>query len=129
MTVEYTKHIPAAAGASVSYVFNGPTKLRWLLCKVVSAAGVGNRQIEFRIKNAAGTVLYSIAAGTVQAASLTRDYLFLPGCSREAAFVDIGITTPIPPDAVIPASGSIQVIDTAAISALDTYALSIGAAE
>lgn len=129
MTIEYTKHIPAAAGASASYVFNGSTKLRWLLCKVVSNGTVGNRQIELRIKNAAGTVLYSIAAGAVQAASVTRDYLFLPGCSREAAFVGTGITTPIPPDVVIPNDGSIQLIDTAEIAAADTYALTFGVAE
>lgn len=129
MSTEYTKHIPAAAGASASYVFKGPIKLRWLVCKVVSHSTVGNRQLELRIKDAAGTVLYSIAAGAVQAASLTRDYLFLPGCSREAAFVGAGITTPIPPDAVVPADGSVQLIDTAAISALDTYALTFGVAE
>lgn len=129
MTVEYTKHIPAAAGASASYVFNGAVKLRWLLCKVVTGVAVGNRQIELRIKDAAGTVLYSIAAGATQAASVTRDYLFLPGCSREAAFVGTGITAPIPPDVVIPADGSIQLIDTAAVAATDTYALSFGVAE
>lgn len=129
MTVEYTKHIPAAAGASASYVFKGAVKLRWLLCKVVSSATVGNRQIELRIKDAAGTVLYSIAVGATQAASLTRDYLFLPGATREAAFVGIGITTPIPPDVVVPLDGSVQLIDTAAVAATDTYALTFGVAE
>jgi hypothetical protein len=107
-------------------VFNSRGTLQWAYLSLASTAAVGNRQVELRIKDSAGNVLYSCPAGAVQAASLTRTYLFMPGVAREAAFVGNAITVPMPP-VLIPYGGKVQVLDTAGIAlAADDMVFSYG---
>lgn len=96
--------------------FNGGGRFTGAYLSYVSSADAGNRQIEFRIKDNGGAVVYSMAAGAVQAAGATRTYAFLPRCARESAFVSGHITVPVP-EIVMGPSWSIQIIDTAAIAA------------
>lgn len=101
-----------------SITFASKCVLDWFSVLFASTATAGNRQVELRVKDAAGNVLYAVAAGAVQAASLTNRYLFVPGVTRESAFVSKGITAPLPKQLVIPSGGTVEAIDTAAIDAL-----------
>jgi hypothetical protein len=85
--------------------------------ELTSTATAGNRQIAVRIEDDASDIVAEIAAGIVQAASLTRNYLFGPGLPDLTAFRagDL-LMTPIPP-LLLPAGYSIRVLDTAAIAA------------
>lgn len=126
MTSEYTARQVFSNDSDISVLFNSPGRLKWAYLEYVSTATAGNRQVEIRFKDSAGNVLFSAAAGAVQAASLTRKYLFLPDSAREAAFVSNGITIPIP-SCLIPAGGSVQILDTAAIdAAADDLTLTYG---
>ena len=113
---QFIARISATNDSDVITTPNGGGWLDFVYIAFVSTADVGNRQLELRVLDAAGTVLYSAAAGAVQAASLTRKYLFQPGVSREAAFVGGGITVPMP-RMYVPDGGGVQVVDTAAIAA------------
>jgi hypothetical protein len=91
--------------------------LNSLLVTLVTDATVGNRQIVVEARDAAGTVLGRISAGTTQAASLTRNYMFIQGTFRETAFINTDIQVPIPQDSYLLPGGNLHVYDSAAISA------------
>lgn len=116
MTTTYTKREVLSNDSDINIVFVNGAKLNWVQLTYVSTATAGNRQVELRVKDAAGNVLYSVSAGAVQAASLTRQYLFMKGVAREAAFVATHITCPMP-EPIVPPGGTLQIIDTAAIDA------------
>ena len=85
--------------------------------EMISTATVGNRQMEIQIQDNASDIIGSIRAGAVQAASLTRNYLFAPDLVDLTAFRDTDhLTTPIP-ELWLPASYTIRVFDNAAIDA------------
>ncbi|MES0445002.1 MAG: hypothetical protein ABUJ92_00515 [Desulfobacterales bacterium] len=93
----------------------------WKLCNahitLVSDATVGNRQMVLEVANSASAVVFSSAAGAVQAASVTRVYDFMQGITKETAFVGAVIQVPIPTEQYILPGYSIRIYDSAAISA------------
>lgn len=91
-------------------------KLNWAHVELISTATVGNRQIAMNVKDASGNVIYSIAAGIVQAASLTRHFNFAQGVYRETAFVANEIQVPIPMDLWLSEGFTLQFLDSAAIA-------------
>lgn len=96
------------------------TKVISAYAKLVTSAGVGNRQIDAQAKiTGAGTeTFFKVAQGAVQAASLTREYGFFGGAQSPAAFTDGTIEHPIPTDGVIiPANGRFSIFDSANIDA------------
>lgn len=92
-------------------------KLNSIFVKLVTDATVGNRQLTVEVQNSAGTVMGRISAGAVQAASLTRHYLWMQGTFRETAFINTDIQVPIPVDSYLPAGATLRVYDSAAVSA------------
>lgn len=77
--------------------------------ELVTTATVGNRQIEISITDASNDVLLAIQAGAVQAASLTRNYLFAIGAADLTSFRDTAyLMTPLPA-LVLPAGYKIRV--------------------
>jgi hypothetical protein len=102
-------------------------RLNAIFVKYVSDATVGNRQVVAEVQNAAGSVLGRISAGAVQAASLTRYYMFMQGTFRETAFVNGDIQVPIPQDSYILSGSKLRVYDSANVAAGDdmTVAYSI----
>lgn len=108
----------AAAGAKI---FTVPTNQMWkitsLQAVLTSSAVVGNRQIAVQIKDAGGNALLDLAAGAVQAASLTHTYDFLPGAPRETAFVANSLQATLPVALYLAPGYTLKVYDSANIDA------------
>ena len=85
--------------------------------ELISDANVGDRQITIEIQDAAADVIGQVRAGIVQAASLTRNYLFSPPLADLLGFRDTNyLMTPLPM-IVLPATYILRVYDSAAIAA------------
>lgn len=84
---------------------------------LTTTADVGNRQMTFQIKNAAGDAVYDVTAGAVQAAGVTRHYAFMQGIFHETSFVANEIQIPIPQDCWLPAGFTLRVYDETAVAA------------
>ena len=98
-----------------------PNNEQWKLSNahitLVSDATVGNRQIVLEILDTAAAVVFSSAAGAVQAASVTRIYDYMQGITKETAFVGTVIQVPIPFNLYVLSGYTLRVRDSAAISA------------
>lgn len=85
--------------------------------ELVTTATVGDRQIEIQFTDASDDVIAQVQAGIVQAASLTRNYLFALNVADLTAFRDTSfLTTPLP-CMVLPAGYKIRVYDNNAVDA------------
>ncbi len=91
----------------------------WVWVELTTTAVVGNRQLIIQVLDAAGDVLATLArAGAVQAASLTRYYLFAPAEPDMLAFRDTDyLTCPIPPTSFLSRGQTLRVMDSKAIDA------------
>jgi hypothetical protein len=94
-------------------------QLDWLHAMLQSTATVGNRQLVLGLYDNAGIPNFygDWHAGTTQAASLARHYMFQPGMYRETAFVDGEIQIAIPQKLVAHPGWIIRVYDSAAVDA------------
>jgi hypothetical protein len=100
-------------------MFVVPASTEWQILSIwvelVTTADVGNRQVTIEMQDDAGDIIGSFNAGAVQAASLTRNYMFAPGLEAMAAFVGIYLSTPLP-QIFLPAGFKVRVYDSAAIA-------------
>ena len=98
-----------------------PAAKQWIIQSVavnlISTASVGNRQIRVDIRDGSANLLASVAAGAVQAASLTRDYTFAPGLVNQTVFVDDILITSFPEGIILLPTYDVRVYDSAAIDA------------
>lgn len=92
-------------------------KLNFAHVILVTSADVGNRQIRMSVENEDGDEIIDVTAGTVQAASLTRHYVFLQGIYRETTFIDTELQVPIPQDLYLGPGYTLRFRDAAAIAA------------
>jgi hypothetical protein len=98
-----------------------PAAMSWeiqsIWIELTTTATVGNRQVAIRLTDSADDVIAEVAAGVVQAESLTRNYLFGPGLPDLTSFRagDL-LMTPLPP-LVLPTGYKIRVLDTAVVAA------------
>lgn len=92
-------------------------KLNWAKQILVTSGTVGNRQAELLVKDASGNNVFSIKAGAVQGASVTRTYHYSKHVSHESAFVAAEMQVPIPADLYLPAGFTLQIWDSSAIAA------------
>jgi len=93
--------------ASIEY------QILWIWVELTSDATVGDRQLEIEVQNSGADVIAEWArAGIVQAASLTRNYLFAPAISDLGTFRDTDyLTTPIPSGGFLQAGDILRVFD------------------
>lgn len=84
---------------------------------LTTTATVGNRQIFMVLRDESGNLIMDIAAGAVQAASLTRHYGFMQGIYRETAFISNEIQVPMPIDCYLGPGYTLQFFDGSAIDA------------
>lgn len=124
-TVRLVGENPALVASEVAndsdYIIAVPTaqtyKLMSVWVELTTTATVGNREMAVEIQDAAADVLAQIRAGALQAASLTRQYLFGQGLPDLTAFRSTDfLMTPLPP-IILPAGYQIRVYDRAAIDA------------
>lgn len=91
--------------------------LRSIFAELVSTATGGNRQLDVLLTDPSDNVVAKCVAGAVQAASLTRDYVFAPQHPQEAAFTNGLMLRALAGDVVLPAGYKVRVYDSAAIDA------------
>lgn len=106
-------------------------QILWIWVEFAATGTVGNRQLVVEIQDAGSNVVAQIRAGAVQAASLTRKYLFAPGMMDLTTFRDTDfLATPIPPGLLLGAGWKVRVYDkTAVAAAADDMTVRIGHAE
>lgn len=92
-------------------------KLNFAHVTLVSNGSAGNRQMEMDVSDSSGNLMFSLAAGATQAASLTREYHFMAGTFRETAFVASELQVPFGTDIYLPAGWTLRFKDAAAIAA------------
>lgn len=92
-------------------------KLNWAKMVLATSATAGNRQPELIVKDEAGNSVFSVKAGAVQGAGVTRAYHFSQHVSHEAAFVASELQVPVPSDLYLPAGFTLQLWDSSAIDA------------
>jgi hypothetical protein len=92
-------------------------ELNWINVIMVAGAAVGNRQLEMRVLDEAGNMMFSLFAGAVQAANTTRDYHFIQGVYRESAFIANELQVPFGTNVWMPAGWTLNIRDQAAIAA------------
>lgn len=90
--------------------------LQSIWVELITTATVGNRQIELQILDAASDVVAGMTAGAVQAASLTRQYLFAAAVPNLTAFINGNLQNGFP-SLLLPDGYSVRVFDSAAIDA------------
>ena len=101
--------------------FTVPAGKMWELTSIwvelTSTASAGNRQMTIEIQDSGSDVVMAVAAGAVQAQSLTRNYMFAPHMPDLTSFRagDL-LMTPMPP-LLLSAGFIIRVYDSAAIAA------------
>lgn len=92
-------------------------KIQWVWIELATTATVGDRQIVIEIQDDSADVIFQMRAGIVQAASLTRYYLFAPMGAEIVAFRDTDfLYVPMPP-IHLPASYVIRIYDNNAVDA------------
>jgi len=90
-------------------------KIQWIWVEFTSTASAGDRQIVIEIQDSATDVIFQMRAGLVQAASLTRYYLFAPMGAEIVTFRDTDfLYVPMPP-IHLPASYIVRVYDNNAV--------------
>ena len=77
----------------------------------------GNRLVNIQERDTSNVVMHDVAAGAVQAASLTNHYAFQQGIYHETGFTLNEIQVPIPVMWVIPATNKLRVFDQNAVAA------------
>lgn len=94
--------------------------VQWIWVELTSTGDQGDRQLVIEIQDSANDVIAQVArAGAVQAASLTRYYMFAPDLADLTAFRDTDyLTTPLPVTLRLQAGDQIRIYDNAAIAAV-----------
>jgi hypothetical protein len=102
-------------------LFTVPAATEWQLLSVLvdytSTAAAGNRQLAVQVLDASDNVLLDVRAGAVQAASLTRRYVFTLGAPDDFGFRDTALLMVFLPLAILPAGYQVRVWDNKAIAA------------
>jgi len=93
------------------------TRFKWVWVEFTSDINAGNRQLEIQIQDGAADVIGIVRAGIVQAASLTRYYLFAQQVTELVAFRDTDLLSTIMPEWILPAGYIVRIWDNKAISA------------
>ena len=90
----------------------------WIWIELTTTAAAGNRQIEIQLRDGADDIIGDFRAGAVQAASLTRYYMFGPALADLTAFRDTDyLMTPLPPTVFLSAGYDIRIFDNNAVAA------------
>jgi hypothetical protein len=110
-----------AAANDSDKTFTVPAGKAWRLASVyaqlVSTATVGNRQLDVLITDGSDNPVARYKAGAVQAASLTREYIFAPQHPQETGFTGTTMLRALGEALVLPAGYKVRVFDSAAIDA------------
>lgn len=116
----YIHYLTDAALNDSDKSFTVPSRFQYTLlggmAQLVTTATVGNRQVDLLLTDGTNTII-TIAAGGTQAASLTRQYQYIPGEAAPAAVAGTLFVCPFPPGLVLLGGWTIQILDSATIDA------------
>jgi len=114
----YADEVADDSDKSVTVTAGQVWEILWIWVELTTSADAGNRQLVIQIQDNAADVIAEVRTGIVQAASITRNYLFAPAISDMTAFRDTDyLTTPLPPTFILPEAFVIRVYDNNAIAA------------
>jgi hypothetical protein len=110
--------------------FNVPAgyewQVLWIWVEYTSDANAGDRQIEIQLRDGTNDVIADFRPGAVQAASLTRYYVFAPALADLTAFRDTNwLMTPLPPTVFLPAGYDVRIFDNNGVSGADDMVIHI----
>jgi len=92
-------------------------QILWIWVELTTTATVGDRQIVIEIQDSGADVIGQVRAGAVQAASLTRYYMFGSALADLVVFRDTDyLMTPLPP-IVLEAGDIVRIYDNNAVAA------------
>lgn len=91
--------------------------LRSVFAQLATTATVGNRQVDVLVTDGSDNAIATFKAGAVQAASLTRQYVFAPQHPQETGFTGTVMLRALAGDMVLPAGYKVRIYDSAAIDA------------
>lgn len=101
--------------------FTVPADTEWdiqnIWIEYASTGTAGNRILMVEIQDDAADVILRITAGAVQAASITRYYVFAPNVSDLTSFRNTSYLTNPLPKLILPAGYVIHIYDSAAVDA------------
>jgi hypothetical protein len=90
----------------------------WIWVEFTSTATANDRQLVVELQDNTNDVVGQVRAGAVQAASLTRYYMFGPALADHLSFRDTDyLMTPLPPTVILPAGYQVRVYDNNAVDA------------
>jgi len=96
----------------------------WIWVECTSTASVGDRQLEIDFRDATDDVIGQVRPGVVQAASLTRYYMFAPALADLTDFRDTDyLMTPLPPTTFLSAGQDIRIFDNNNVNPGDTLVI------
>lgn len=91
--------------------------VQWIWVELISTSDAGNRQITIQFQDNTSDVICEVRAGAVQAASVTRNYMFAPHLSDLTSFRDTTfLMTPLP-NIILPQNYIVRVYDSTAVAA------------
>jgi len=97
---------------------NTEAQVLWTWIEFTSTADQGDRQIVVQVQDSANDVIGEWRAGAVQAASLTRYYMFAASMADLTGFRDTDyLMTPLPPGLILQAGDQVRVYDNNAVAA------------
>ena len=114
----YSDELANDSDKTIAVPTGGEWQVLWIWVELTTTAAPGDRQIVIEIQDAAADVTAQIRAGIVQAASLTRYYLFAPAVADLIGFRDTDfLMTPLPPTIILNEGQLIRVYDNNAVAA------------
>jgi len=95
-------------------------QILWIWVEYASDGNAGDRQLQIDFRDDADDVIGQIRPGAIQAASLTRYYMFASSLADLSAFRDTDyLMTPLPPTLFLSAGQDIRIRDNNGVSAGD----------
>ena len=89
----------------------------WIWVEFASDGSAGDRQLQIDFRDSADDVIGQVRPGAVQAASLTRYYMFASSLADLTDFRDTDyLMTPLPPTLFLSAGQDIRIFDNNAVS-------------
>jgi len=105
-------------------------EILWIWVEYTSDANVGDRQLEITLRDDSDDVIGQVRPGIVQAASLTRYYMFAPALADLMAFRDTDyLMTPFPPSIFLQAGYDVRIRDNNNVSGNDDMVLKMQVAQ
>ena len=90
-------------------------KILWIYIEYTATATVGTRTLAAQIRDSGDDVIYDVRSGLTITLGQARSFVWMPGVTRESAYVDGMAVVSLPTDLWLPAGYDIRINDRGAI--------------